>query len=249
MGKRRKDYLIDVLAELISGALVLLLIGGFLWAIQNKEKMKFYGFVALGVTIALVVVAIIIFILIRRRNKKIERNYFDDNEILAMFKGLKPEQFEEKVADIFSGLGYETELTGGPHDGGIDIVAMKDGEKFYIQCKKYITSQAGVHEVRDFYGAVTGDLAKKGFFVTANKFTLDAEKFAEGNARLELIDGLELVRYYKLAKGGKIEEAPALVEKCPQCGGNLVLRANHKTGEKFYGCSNYPKCRFMKSLK
>ena len=31
---------------------------------------------------------------------------------------------------------------------------------------------------------------------------------------------------------------------CPRCGGNLVLR-NGKYGE-FFGCSNYPKCRFIK---
>lgn len=31
---------------------------------------------------------------------------------------------------------------------------------------------------------------------------------------------------------------------CPKCGGNLVER----TGEygKFYGCSNYPKCKYTK---
>lgn len=29
---------------------------------------------------------------------------------------------------------------------------------------------------------------------------------------------------------------------CPKCGGELVLRKG-KYG-KFYGCSNYPKCRF-----
>lgn len=31
---------------------------------------------------------------------------------------------------------------------------------------------------------------------------------------------------------------------CPRCGGNLVIR-NGKYGE-FYGCSNYPKCKFIK---
>jgi len=31
--------------------------------------------------------------------------------------------------------------------------------------------------------------------------------------------------------------------RCPKCGGNLVLR-NGRFGE-FYGCSNYPKCRFI----
>ena len=35
--------------------------------------------------------------------------------------------------------------------------------------------------------------------------------------------------------------------KCPRCGGTLVLR-NGKYGE-FYGCSNYPKCKFTNNLR
>ena len=37
------------------------------------------------------------------------------------------------------------------------------------------------------------------------------------------------------------------VEKgiCPRCGGKLVLRTG-KNGSTFYGCSNYPKCKFIK---
>ncbi|MBR0158213.1 MAG: NERD domain-containing protein [Clostridia bacterium] len=33
---------------------------------------------------------------------------------------------------------------------------------------------------------------------------------------------------------------------CPRCGGNLILRRG-KYGS-FYGCSNYPKCRFIKKI-
>lgn len=36
---------------------------------------------------------------------------------------------------------------------------------------------------------------------------------------------------------------------CPRCGGTLVLRTAKKgpnTGNSFYGCSNYPKCRYVK---
>lgn len=32
---------------------------------------------------------------------------------------------------------------------------------------------------------------------------------------------------------------------CPRCGGNLVLRKG-KDGSQFYGCENYPKCKFTK---
>ncbi len=38
---------------------------------------------------------------------------------------------------------------------------------------------------------------------------------------------------------------------CPKCGGAMVLRTVQKgpnPGLKFWGCSNYPKCRFTKAL-
>ena len=31
---------------------------------------------------------------------------------------------------------------------------------------------------------------------------------------------------------------------CPRCGGNLILRKG--SSGSFYGCSNYPKCKFTK---
>jgi len=38
---------------------------------------------------------------------------------------------------------------------------------------------------------------------------------------------------------------------CPRCGGNLVLRTAksgiHK-GNKFYGCSNYPRCKYIRNI-
>lgn len=33
---------------------------------------------------------------------------------------------------------------------------------------------------------------------------------------------------------------------CPRCGGNLVLR-HSKDGRSFYGCENYPRCKFTKN--
>ncbi|WP_456430942.1 NERD domain-containing protein, partial [Nitratifractor sp.] len=36
-------------------------------------------------------------------------------------------------------------------------------------------------------------------------------------------------------------------KQCPRCGGELVLRTTKKgndAGSQFYGCSNYPKCRY-----
>jgi predicted RNA-binding Zn-ribbon protein involved in translation (DUF1610 family) len=50
--------------------------------------------------------------------------------------------------------------------------------------------------------------------------------------------------------GEHVQEIKVTQEKiaeniCPRCGGKLVLR-HSKDGRAFYGCSNYPKCKFTK---
>jgi restriction system protein len=165
-------------------------------------------------------------------------------DILSKLKSLHPNAFEEYIEYLFNQLGYKAERVGRAYDGGIDVIAKKDNIKHYIQCKKFITSQVSVSEVRDFYGALTDHLANgKGYFITTNKFTLEAEKFAE-NKPIELIDGHRLLDYIEMAKLDHETYFNKEEEKCPQCSGKLVER-NGKYG-KFWGCSNYPKCKFTK---
>ena len=37
--------------------------------------------------------------------------------------------------------------------------------------------------------------------------------------------------------------------KCPRCGSKMIERTNKKTGQTFYGCSRYPKCRGTRQVK
>lgn len=30
--------------------------------------------------------------------------------------------------------------------------------------------------------------------------------------------------------------------KCPKCGGRMISRVQRATGERFWGCADYPKC-------
>jgi Restriction endonuclease len=183
----------------------------------------------------------------RRRDEKYSAidKIYSDREILQRLKNLKPDEFEEYIAHLFSELGFNTEKVGGAYDGGIDVIAQKDGLKNYIQCKKFITSQVSVGDVRNFYGALVDHLSEsKGYFITTNKFTLDAEKFAEDKP-IELIDGKHLLEYIRMAKMENYADLNKKEdEKCPECGGKLIER-NGKYG-KFFGCSNFPKCRFTK---
>lgn len=121
-------------------------------------------------------------------------------EQIVFLKTLSPQDFEQFIARLYARLGYRVQVTGGSHDGGIDLVAQRDGRRHYIQCKRYSTRQVPVGAVRDFYGAMADKAASgKGFFVTTSTFTLEAERFAQGKP-LELIDGLKLTEYIKLAK-------------------------------------------------
>ena len=44
----------------------------------------------------------------------------------------------------------------------------------------------------------------------------------------------------------KDETAPEVVKKCPECGGDLIVRGRGK--KKFLGCSNFPKCHHIEKL-
>src|SRR3989442_12463439 len=155
-----------------------------------------------------------------------------------MLKGMSPSQFEGETAKMFDALGYKTEVVGGANDGGIDVIAYKDGKKYFIQCKKFMTREVTPHDVRDFLGAITNvnNPADQGFFVTTGGFTLMAKGAANGNPRIELIDGLKLLEYYKKTFGKTTPERPivaAVVENpgtktCPRCGGSLALKIAHK---------------------
>lgn len=244
----RRKTLLDKILEVLEGLTPVYFLFMLFWWFFDKAafwKWLFYG-------VGFVVIIIIIAIWRRKIRFKGVQGFLSDRELLLKLRGMNPKEFEEYIADLFSKLGYKTEVVGGGYDRGVDVIASKDGLKHYIQCKKYITSVVGVNEVRDFYGAVADHLAQaKGYFISTNKFTLEAEKFAEDKP-IELIDGQRLIEYIRLTEkesSSILKSSPteATAEKCPQCGGDLIKREG-KFGQ-FYGCSNYPKCRYTKNYK
>ena len=49
-----------------------------------------------------------------------------------------------------------------------------------------------------------------------------------------------------------LKERHASTTICPKCGGQLLLRTAHKgknAGSQFYGCENYPKCRYTADVE
>lgn len=103
--------------------------------------------------------------------------------------------FEELVAEIFSGFGYNVELTKMTRDGGKDIIALKkkngiDDERVLIECKLR-SDTVSVDVVRSLIGvAFTEKIQPTGIIVaTLSTFSGDAEKLELGSwvpTKLEL---------------------------------------------------------------
>lgn len=197
-------------------------------------------FLVAGGILALALVGRMLIDLMDRKSKI---RWFLGKKRLKDLQELTPTQFENYIEELFRSFGYNTRTVGGRSDGGVDVEAEKDGVVHYIQCKKFITSKVPVGAVRDFYGAIADRVdGGKGYFITTNIFTLDAEKFA-ADKPIELVDKFKLMEYMKMVN---IEMPEAKLAVCPKCDAELVRR-NGKHGP-FLGCSTYPKCDYTSSL-
>ncbi len=94
--------------------------------------------------------------------------------------GLSPRDFENEVAELFKGKGYDTRVTPVTGDGGVDIILSKEGKEVLVQCKKY-KSSVGPAPVRELYGVMSSRCVKEGFLVCPAGFTSGAYDFAKRN--------------------------------------------------------------------
>lgn len=81
---------------------------------------------------------------------------------------------------------------GKSDDGGIDGIINEDRlglDVIYIQAKKW-ENPVGRPEIQKFAGALQGQRAKKGIFITTSGFTTEAKEFASKiDSKITLIDG------------------------------------------------------------
>lgn len=164
------------------------------------------------------------------------------------------QQFEQVVGVIFRGRGYSVEHRGGNGpDGGVDLVLTRGAEKLLVQCKHWRAQRVGVTVVRELYGVMAAEHAAGGIVVTQGDFTEDAKGFAKGR-NLELLNGDALGRLAKQAANSAepvSAKAPALSggnqsKPCPTCGADMIQRVAGRgpnAGQRFWGCSRFPKCR------
>lgn len=122
-------------------------------------------------------------------------------ELLDTVKSVTPQFFERLVIDLLVQMGYggsreeAARAVGRSGDGGIDGVIDEDRlglDVIYVQAKRW-ENAVGRPEIQKFAGALQGQRAKKGIFITTSYFTKDAEEYAQRiENRIVLIDGRRL---------------------------------------------------------
>lgn len=130
-------------------------------------------------------------------------------DLLARLHSQEPAFFEQAVLDLLMAMGYggaegKATRTQLSNDGGIDGIVDQDAlglSRIYVQAKRYaLDTSVGRPEVQAFVGALHGNQANQGVFITTGRFAEGARAYAESvPTRVILIDGQRLaalmVRY------------------------------------------------------
>lgn len=127
------------------------------------------------------------------------------SELLNKVIELSPAFFERLVVELLVKMGYGGSIKdagkamGKSGDEGIDGTIKEDKlglDIIYIQAKRWKTGNVvGRPEIQKFVGALAGQGAKKGIFITTSNFTKEALDYTPRNeTKIVLIDGEQLAQ-------------------------------------------------------
>ena len=126
------------------------------------------------------------------------------NDLLQQIKENPPSLFEKIVVELLVNMGYggsrkdAGKAIGKSRDEGIDGIIKEDKlglDIIYIQAKRW-DNTVGRPEIQKFAGALQGQRAKKGVFITTSTYSKDAYEYVTKiDSKIVLIDGEQLAQY------------------------------------------------------
>jgi len=124
-------------------------------------------------------------------------------DLIDIVKTCSPSFFERLVVELLLAMGYggsrveAGRAIGQSGDGGIDGIIDEDKlglDSIYIQAKRW-EGTVGRPEIQKFVGALQGNRAHKGVFITTSNFTKEAQEYVKNiNNKVVLINGFSLAR-------------------------------------------------------
>ena len=122
-------------------------------------------------------------------------------ELLLRILACSPSFFEQLVVELLVKMGYggsrrdAGERIGQTGDGGIDGIIKEDRlglDTIFIQAKRW-QGTVGRPEIQKFVGALQGQRARKGVFITTSSYTAEATDYVSRiDTKVVLIDGKQL---------------------------------------------------------
>ncbi len=126
-----------------------------------------------------------------------------ERDLLSQIMASPPDFLERVVVDMVVRMGYggnrkdAGKALGRSGDEGIDGIINEDPlglDIIYLQAKRW-ENPVGRPEIQKFAGALQGQRAKKGIFITTSSFTAEAREFAARiDTKIILIDGSLLAK-------------------------------------------------------
>jgi restriction system protein len=126
-----------------------------------------------------------------------------ERDLLSQIMASPPDFLERVVVDMVVRMGYggnrkdAGKALGRSGDEGIDGIINEDPlglDIIYLQAKRW-GNPVGRPEIQKFAGALQGQRAKKGIFITTSSFTAEAREFAARiDTKIILIDGSLLAK-------------------------------------------------------
>jgi restriction system protein len=170
-----------------------------------------------------------------------------------VFRDIEWHRFEAVCTTLFAQAGFESRTKSHGADGGVEIWLYSHNAKgpaAVVQCKHWLGKPAGVKELRDFRALMASNKLPRGTFATSSGFTAEAREFAKANG-ISALDGLTLLALISQRTHAQQQALLQIAYEgeywrptCANCAIKMVERSTRKKASEFWGCTEYPRCRF-----
>ena len=167
--------------------------------------------------------------------------------------------FEKICMGLWNARGYDIEEIPYQDKSGIDFYLLKKGTDVRlgaVQCNPSNTEQISVKAAQKLQNVVESQTLKLGILMYSGMLNDSAKEFInQPQVTIKTQDAFEI---YKQITELDLEQQQYLYDStivgdyltpsCPNCDVKLITRRAKKTGKKFQGCPNFPRCRFTMFL-
>lgn len=150
---------------------------------------------------------------------------WDEDDVIGTLVELEPLRFEQFIAELWERRGWETEVTDGSGDRGVDVIATQSfpyNKKALLQAKRYRRgNNVSGPELQKYASLKQRSGVDEVVVVTTSQFTEQALELHE-EFNIKLVDGHRLVEIIDATSSEDlVKEFAGVLNECPSCNTNI----------------------------